>query len=72
MVGNEAGREYAHVFAFRSDYRRRPILVIEEVVERDGILDETLPLVQPLAADNVPDSLLPRLERLSKFLCLND
>jgi len=55
----------------RQGDRGSPVLIVEEVVQSDLVLDEALPFVEPLVADDVPDRGCA-LERLACFFSGNN
>ena len=51
---------------------RRPVCIVEKVVERNTVLDEALPLVKPFVADDVPSGRISTLEGLASLFSCND
>ena len=69
LVGDQARWKNTDVWIFADVDGRCPFLIIEEVVQSDLILNETLPFVEPFVADHVPDVALT-LKGMACFLGL--
>jgi hypothetical protein len=66
LVGDQARRENTDVWVLTDVDGRCPLLIVEEVVQSDLILNETLPFVEPFVADHVPNIALT-LEGMTCF-----